>query len=615
MSLALFLKGRHYDVECLSPLDDYVGKINKSGIKHTSIEMDNKGSNPVKDVFLFVSFFLKYLKIKPDLIIHYTIKPNIYGTLAAVLLRIKSVAVVTGLGFAFIKRGWTTKLVILLYKIAFAFNSKVVFLNETDRTFFCRLRIVKREKTLVIPGEGINTSYFSPSQLEKINPFTFLFIGRLLFDKGLGELIDATRKLRKYNQEFKVQIVGFLDALNPTAVSESELKMWIEEGLVEYLGHKTDVREAISNASCIVLPSYREGIPRTLLEASSMTKPIVTTDVVGCRDVVVHEKTGIICKAKNHESLRQAMFDMLHKSVEKLAEMGKEGRLFVSQNFSEERVFSIYEHFIGQLLGYSDKNNLNEDLIPLSQTKVSIVTVSYQGARFIKDAIESVLSQTYADVQYIVIDGGSTDGSLDIIQSYTDRISIIVSEPDEGIYDAMNKGLALASGEVVAFLNADDFYAHSSVIEHAIGVFQKTNADVVYADLDYVSRTDKSKVVRKWRSGEFGLNRFKQGWMPPHPTFFAKRSLYQQFGGYKQELNSSADYELMLRFCFVNRAKVAYLPEVLVKMRLGGQSNRSFKNRLLANLQDRKAWEINNIKPTWYTFLMKPLSKVKQYFI
>lgn len=247
--------------------------------------------------------------------------------------------------------------------------------------------------------------------------------------------------------------------------------------------------------------------------------------------------------------------------------------------------------------------------------KVSIITVVLNNEPLVRDAIESVLSQTYADVQYIVIDGGSTDGSLDIIQSYDDKISVIVSEPDEGIYDAMNKGLALASGEVVAFLNADDFYAHSSVIEHAVGVFQKTNADVVYADLDYVSRTDKSKVVRKWRSGEFGLNRFKQGWMPPHPTFFAKRSLYQQFNGYKQELNSSADYELMLRFCFVNRAKVAYLPEVLVKMRLGGQSNRSLKNRLLANLQDRKAWEINNIKPTWYTFLMKPLSKVKQYFI
>lgn len=247
--------------------------------------------------------------------------------------------------------------------------------------------------------------------------------------------------------------------------------------------------------------------------------------------------------------------------------------------------------------------------------KITIITVVLNNEAFVKDAIESVLNQTYSDTQYVVIDGGSNDGSLNIIQSYTDKINVIVSEPDEGIYDAMNKGLALAKGDVVAFLNADDFYTNTKVLEQVVGLFQHTNADVVYADLDYVARTDKNKVVRKWRSGEFHPKRFKQGWMPPHPTFFAKRSLYQQFGGYKQELNSSADYELMLRFCYVNHVNVAYLPEVLVKMRLGGQSNRSFKNRLLANLQDRKAWDINNIKPTWYTFLMKPLSKVKQYFI
>ncbi len=247
--------------------------------------------------------------------------------------------------------------------------------------------------------------------------------------------------------------------------------------------------------------------------------------------------------------------------------------------------------------------------------KITIITVVLNNGALVKDAIESVLNQTYSNVQYIVIDGGSSDGSLDIIQSYADKISVIVSEPDEGIYDAMNKGLALATGDVIAFLNADDFYANSRVIEQVVDLFEDSNIDAVYADLDYVSRTDKDNVVRKWRSGEFNQKRFKHGWMPPHPTFFAKRSLYHQFGGYKQELNSSADYELMLRFCYVNRVNVAYLPEVLVKMRLGGQSNRSFKNRLLANLQDRKAWEINNIKPTWYTFLMKPLSKVKQYFI
>ncbi len=248
-------------------------------------------------------------------------------------------------------------------------------------------------------------------------------------------------------------------------------------------------------------------------------------------------------------------------------------------------------------------------------TQITIITVVLDNMAFIEDAINSVVNQTHDNLQYIIIDGGSNDGSLDVIKSFGDKISIVVSEPDEGIYDAMNKGLALATGDIIGFLNADDFYAHQQVLQQVANRFERTNCDILYADLDYVSRADKNKTVRKWRSGSFNKRRFLTGWMPPHPTFFARKEVYQQLGGFNKKLNLAADYELMLRFCYFNDLHVAYLPEVIIKMRLGGQSNRSFKNRIKANIQDRNAWVINGVKPRWYTLLLKPLSKIKQYFL
>lgn len=608
--LAKFIGQNGCYVQAMAPRDDYSNKLIQSGIPFKHISIDNKGSNPVKDLLLLFSFFLKYIKTNPDLIIHYTIKPNIYGSIAARLLGKKSIAVVTGLGYAFIQRGFTTKLVMVMYKVAFMCSNRVLFLNETDRTFFCRLKIVNRHKTTVLPGEGIDTVLFKPMEAKLTDACTFLFVGRLLFDKGLGELIDAMRLLKKVKPEARLQIVGFLDALNPTAVSKETLDQWIAEGLVEFLGASTDVRKFISHANCVVLPSYREGVSRTLLEAASMAKPIIATDVVGCREIVKHQISGFLCKVKNANSLFESMLAFTNLSLSQQEQMGNQGRIHVEQNFADEQVLNTYVPLFESLL--KNAFNLNHHK---SEATISIITVIFDNHAFIGNAIESVLAQSHPNIQYIVVDGGSTDGSLAIIQSYADNINVIVSEPDEGIYDAMNKGLALATGDIIGFLNADDFYAHTNVIQQVASRFMETGCEVLYADLDYVARADKHKIVRKWRSGNYQPNKFKHGWMPPHPTFFAKKELYQKFGGYKQELNSSADYELMLRFCYVNKAQTAYLPDVLVKMRLGGQSNRSFKNRILANLQDRKAWEINGLTPAWYTFLLKPLSKIKQYFI
>lgn len=608
--LAQFLNQNNCTVRAVAPFDDYAQKLAQEGIAFSSIKMDNKGSNPLKDLALLIRFLIKYAIHNPTLIIHYTIKPNIYGSIAARLLGKKSMAVVTGLGYAFIKRGFTTKLVMLLYKIAFKCSNQVLFLNETDRTFFCRLGIVSRNKTTVIPGEGIDTSHFTPRAVNADQSTTFLFIGRLLYDKGIGELISAMRMIRQTHPTVKLQVVGFLDALNPTAVSKADLDAWIEEGLVEYVGAHADVRPFIAQASCLVLPSYREGISRTLLEAASMAKPIIATDVVGCREVVKQNFNGFLCEVKNDLSLFQAMSTFVTSDIQKRTEMGNNGRLLVQQEFANEQVLKAYTPLLNRFL---QQEFILSPVVDLPS--ISIITVIYQNYAFVRDAINSVLEQSHNQVQYIVIDGGSNDGSLEIINSFGSKISVVVSEPDEGIYDAMNKGLALATGDVIGFLNADDFYAHRNVLAHVAQKFAFTQVDAIYADLDYVSRANKQLVVRKWRSGAFHKDHFKWGWMPPHPTFFVKKGVYQKLGGYLTSLSTAADYELMLRFCYFKNISVVYLPEVLVKMRLGGQSNRSLKNRVWANLQDRKAWVVNGQSAPWYTLLLKPLSKIKQYFI
>jgi glycosyltransferase len=246
--------------------------------------------------------------------------------------------------------------------------------------------------------------------------------------------------------------------------------------------------------------------------------------------------------------------------------------------------------------------------------KVSIVTAAYNSAATIEDTIKSVVNQDYKPIEYIIVDGLSTDGTLEIVNQYKDKIAMVVSEKDYGIYDAIAKGIALATGDIVVALNSDDMYASSDIISRVVELFHSSKADAVYGDLNYVDRFDTDKIVRKWKSGEYKKGMFLKGWMPPHPTFFVRKSCYLKYGSFNLSLRSSADYELMLRFIHKHQIKVAYLPELIVNMRAGGQSNVSFKNRFKANQEDRKAWEINGLKPGIFTLIRKPLSKIKQYF-
>lgn len=244
--------------------------------------------------------------------------------------------------------------------------------------------------------------------------------------------------------------------------------------------------------------------------------------------------------------------------------------------------------------------------------KISIITPAYNSAKTIKDTIDSVLSQKDIELEYIVVDGGSSDDTLSILEGYGDAISKVISEPDKGIYDAMNKGVRLASGDVVGILNSDDFYANELVLKSVLSLFT-AEVDAVYADLVYIDQEDSDKVKRTWISGPYKEGAFKKGWMPPHPTFFVRKEVYEKYGAYTLDLKSSADYEFMLRVIHKEKIRVAYLNEVILNMRVGGQSTASIKNRVKANREDKQAWLMNGLKPGKLTLIRKPLSKVTQF--
>lgn len=243
---------------------------------------------------------------------------------------------------------------------------------------------------------------------------------------------------------------------------------------------------------------------------------------------------------------------------------------------------------------------------------ITVVTPVWNGASTLSDCIDSVRVQGIR-AEHIVIDRESTDGTREIVRQFGTAVAKFVSEPDDGIYDAMNKGIRIASGEVVGILNADDMYADGEVLSDVAKAFGDPTVDSCYGDLVYVDPSDKGRVVRSWRAGPYRRNRFYEGWMPPHPTFFVRRAVYEKHGLFDLSLGSAADYELMLRFLLRHEISTVYIPRVLVKMRAGGASSRSFRNRLRANRMDRRAWKVNGLAPRPWTTVLKPIRKIPQY--
>lgn len=244
--------------------------------------------------------------------------------------------------------------------------------------------------------------------------------------------------------------------------------------------------------------------------------------------------------------------------------------------------------------------------------KISVITAVCNNRDTIAEALDSVLAQSHADVELIVIDGGSTDGTLEVLRSYGDRISMLVSEPDQGMYDALNKGIRLATGEVAGFLHSDDVFADADSLAHIADGFFSEEVDAVYGNLVYVRRDNPQQVVRHWKAGMFTLHRLRRGWMPPHPAFYVRRAVYERLGGFDTSYRIAADYDCMLRF-LSSGIKTVYVPQVLVRMRLGGASNRSLGNMLRKSREDYRALKSSRVGGLG-ALLWKNFSKLPQFF-
>ena len=244
--------------------------------------------------------------------------------------------------------------------------------------------------------------------------------------------------------------------------------------------------------------------------------------------------------------------------------------------------------------------------------KVSIITATYNSANTIIDTLRSLENQTYNNIEYIIIDGDSKDNTLDLINANSTRVTFMISEPDKGIYDALNKGINVATGDVVGFLHSDDLFSSDTAIEDIVKQFNLTSADAVYADLEYVSKDNISQVVRFWKSGEYNKNKLENGWMPPHPTYYMKRELYKKFGSFDLSFKIASDYDSMLRYLWKNNISMSYIPKVLVKMRVGGVSNLSLKNIIQKTKEDIRVLKHNGL-PVLQAILWKNLSKIPQF--
>jgi glycosyltransferase involved in cell wall biosynthesis len=382
MNLANTLRSFGYEVIAIAPSGADVSRIEEAGIRFVPMPMDNMGTNPIRDTVLFLRLFETLRRERPAVYLGYTVKPNVYGGLACQLLGIPSVHNISGLGTAFIHNTWLTRMVRRLYRLGLRKAAKVFFQNQDDLELFLHHRLVLPAQTECLPGSGVDTRWFAPDvhhprpleEMENRNsllpgqtikgisvehrPFRFLLSARLLWDKGIWEYIEASRQLISEGKEIECQLLGFLDVENRTAISRSSIEEWEREGVLHYVGATNDVRPFIAQADCVVLPSYREGTPRSLLEAASMGKPVITTDVVGCREVVEDRTTGLLCRPQDAKDLAEKMRRMVALTEENRIEMGRRGREKMIREFDEKFVIQKYLNVISEIVIKESKGNI-----------------------------------------------------------------------------------------------------------------------------------------------------------------------------------------------------------------------------------------------------------------
>ncbi|SIO67868.1 glycosyltransferase family 4 protein [Paraburkholderia phenazinium] len=348
------LVARGVEVTVLAPRDRTFDLLGAMGCRCIDLPVASKGTNPRDDLRTLWALFRRYRSIRPHIVFHYTIKPNIYGSIAAKLAGVDSVAVTTGLGYVFIQQSRAAQVAKKLYRFAFRFPREVWFLNRDDQAAFVDQKLlVHPERARLLHGEGVDLEQFAFTPLPDKPHFDFVLIGRLLWDKGVGEYVEAARRLRARYPQARFRLLGPVGVDNPSAITRDEVAAWEQECVIEYLGEAHDVRPFIAAADCVVLPSYREGVPRTLMEASAMGRPIVATDVPGCREVVADGVNGLLCEVRNAESLAGRLAQMLDMSGAARRAMGERGRQKVAAEFDERVVIEKYKDLVRNLTGVS----------------------------------------------------------------------------------------------------------------------------------------------------------------------------------------------------------------------------------------------------------------------
>ncbi len=339
-----------YKVIVLAPKDKYATQLDSLGCHYISLKIDVTGKNPINDLLLFYRYVQIFRAEKPDVVMGFTIKPNIYGSLAARLLGIPTINNITGLGHSFISKSWLSTLVKMLYIVSLAKSSKIFFQNFDDlNTFVCQ-NIVSKKKCDILPGSGVDLQIFTPAAFNKNSKVRFLLIARLIKEKGITEYIEAANIIKNMKLNAEFYMAGDFNKSISSSIDHNTVKSWIDRGVVYYLGHCDSIEGQIKKADCVVLPSYGEGTPKSLLEASAMARPIITTDVPGCRDVVDNGITGYLCEVKDPEDLANKMIMFLKLNRKQRKEMGLKGRQKTERYYDEKIVIKKYIDTIGSIL-------------------------------------------------------------------------------------------------------------------------------------------------------------------------------------------------------------------------------------------------------------------------
>lgn len=345
------LQDAGYEVVTVAPRDEYVPRLLDLGCRYVPLTMDNKGTHPGRDLLLLWRFWRLLLKEHPAVFLGYTVKPNIYGSMAARSIGIPLVNNIAGLGTVFIRGGWLNRLVRFLYRLALSNSSKVFFQNDDDLQLFVAEGLVPAKVVDRLPGSGVDLQKFPPLPLPNKQQLRFLLVARMLWDKGVGEFVEAARLCKQRGLDAEFCLLGFLDVQNPAAISRAQMAVWEAEGVVTYLGVSDVVAEEVAKADCVVLPSfYREGTPRSLLEAAAMARPIVTTDAIGCREVVDDGENGYLCRPRDANDLADKLMKIASLSPAEREAMGARGRAKMERDYDEKIVIRKYLEAISSVL-------------------------------------------------------------------------------------------------------------------------------------------------------------------------------------------------------------------------------------------------------------------------